>query len=226
MLTVALVDELLVIVNCPAAEPAVVGLKVRVRLSVCPGFKVAGRLTADAEKPLPVTAIEFTVTAAVPLDVRVMVWLVELLTAIPPNEMLVAFTLSVGVPALSCNETVREVLPVVAVTVADCELPTEATFAVNAAVVAAAATVTELGTDTALLLLARLTLRPPVGAEPDRLTVHASASEPVMDALPQETALTVGATVVPVPLRLTVTAGALLEIVNCPVDELVFVGSN
>jgi len=47
-----------------------------------------------------------------------------------------------------------------------------------------------------------------------------------MEVLLQLTALTVGATVVPVPLRPTVAVGALLEIVSWPVVELAVVGSN
>lgn len=223
---VELLDELLLIVSVPLAVPVVVGSKIRVTFSVCPGFSFAGRLTAEAENPLPVTAIEFTVTAAVPLEVRVMLCVVELLITIAPKEMVVAFTLSAGVPAFNCNETLFEMLPVVAVNVADWELLTEATFAVKAAFVAAAGTVTEPGTVTALLLLARPTLKPPVGAEPDRLTVQTSESDPVIDVLLQDTPLTVGATVVPVPLRLTIAGDALLEIVNCPVDEPAAEGSN
>ena len=67
---------------------------------------------------------------------------------------------------------------------------------------------------------------PPLGAEPDRLTVQESPSAPVMEVLLQEIALTVGATAVPVPLRLTVTAGALLESVRFPDTELAAVGEN
>ena len=103
---------------------------------------------------------------------------------------------------------------------------TEATFAVNDTLFAVAGTVTELATVTELLLLASATLIPPVGAEPDRLTVHVSARAPVIDVLPHETAETVGAAAMPVPLRLTVTPGAVLEMVSCPVDEIALVGSN
>ena len=117
----------------------------------------------------------------------------------------------------TCNESVTEVLAVAAVSVAVCAVLTEATFAVNAAVVAPAATVTDAGTVTALLLLARLTLVPPVGAAPDRVTVHASDSDPVIDVLLQESVLTVGATAAPVPLMLIVAVDALLVIVTTPV---------
>lgn len=131
-----------------------------------------------------------------------------------------------GVAAFNCRETLFEVLPELALTVADCAVVTDATVAVNDALLAVAGTVTEPGTVTELLLLARVTVTPPVGAEPERLTVHVSESVPVIDVDPQETALTVGATAVPVPLTLTDALGALLEIVNCPVVEVAVVGSN
>ncbi len=223
---VGFVDELLLMLSCPVAEPTADGLNVKVTVTVCPGFSVAGRLTAEAEKPLPVTATEFTVTAAVPLEVRVTVCVVELFTTTPPNEMLVAFTPSAGVAAFSCSETTLEVLPVVAVNVTDCALVTEAAFAVKATLVAVAGTKTELGTVTTALLAVSDTLTPPVGAEPDKLTVQESASDPVIEVLLQDTALTVGVTVVPVPLKLTDCVDALLEIVNCPLTELAVVGSN
>ncbi len=223
---VGFVDELLLIVSCPVAAPTADGLNVSVTVIACPGFNVAGRLGEETEKPLPVAVTEFTVTAAVPLEVSVTVCVVGVFTAAPPNEMLVAFRVRADAAAFSCRETAFEVPPVVAVSVADCALLTAAAFAVNDALDAVAGTVTELGTVTALLLLARDTLTPPVGAEPVRLTVHVSASDPVIEVLPQLTALTVGVTVVPVPLRLTVAAGALLESVNCPVAELAVLGSN
>ena len=100
--------------------------------------------------------------------------------------------LKTGVAAFSCRETVLDVIPVVAVSVTDCAALTAAAFATNAALVAVTGTVTEPGTVTELLLLARLTVRPPVGATPDRLTVQVFASDPVMEVLLQEIALTVG----------------------------------
>jgi hypothetical protein len=221
---VGFADELLPMLNCPVTAPAADGLNVSVTVTVCPGLRVAGRLMGDAEKPLPVTVKDVTVTAAVPVEVRVTVCVVGLLTTTLPNEILVAFRLSPGVPAFSCSESPFDVLPVVADSVTDCALLTEATFAVNAALVAVAGTVTEPGTVTALLLLARETLRPPVGAEPDSVTVHASAKDPVIEVLPQDIPLTVGVTVVPVPLRLIVAAGAVLEIDNWPATELAVVG--
>jgi hypothetical protein len=61
----------------------------------------AGRLTEDEENPEPVTEIEFTVTAAVPLEVSVKVCVVELFTTTEPKEMLLALTVSAGVAAFS-----------------------------------------------------------------------------------------------------------------------------
>ena len=223
---VEFVEELLLTVNCPVAAPAAVGSKVSVTLMAWPGFSVAGRLTGEAAKPLPVTATEFTVTGAVPVEVSVSVWVVALLTTTAPNAMLPVFRVRAGVAAFNCSESVCEVLPVDAVSVTDCALVTAAALAEKAAVFAVAGTVIELGTVTELLLLEIETLRPPVGAEPDRVTVQASASAPVIEVLLQDTALTVGVTVVPVPLRLTVAVGALLAIVNCPVEELALVGLN
>jgi len=68
-------------------------------------------------------------------------------------------------------------------------LETDDTVAVNPACVALAGTVTEAGTATAVLLLLRLTLNPPLGALRFSVTVQASAPDPVMDPLLQERAL-------------------------------------
>ena len=180
----------------------------------CPGFNVAGKLPPETENPVPVIDAELMVTATLPLEVIVTDFDTAVPTATLPNDSEVALRLKAAVAALSCSETDRELLPLVAVNVTDCAPVTEAAFAVNAALVAPAATVTEPGTVTALPLLARETLRPPVGAAPDKLTVQVSASAPVMEVLLQDTALTVGVTVVPVPLRLTTAVGALLAMVN------------
>lgn len=112
-----MVDELLLTVSCPVTGPTLVGSKVSVSVSDWPGFNVAGRLTAEAEKPLPVVEIEFTVTGPVPLELSVRLCVVALFSTIAPNEMLVAFSVSVGVAAFSSSETAFDVLPVAAVKV-------------------------------------------------------------------------------------------------------------
>jgi hypothetical protein len=58
--------------------------------------------------------------------------------------------------------------------VAVCVEVTAATVAVNAAVVVPAGTVTDAGTVTEVLLLARVTANPPVGAAALSVIVHAS----------------------------------------------------
>jgi len=103
---------------------------------------------------------------------------------------------------------------------------TDATLAVNVAAVAPAPTVTLPGTVTALLLLAKATLWPVDGAEVFNDTVQAVVPVPVNVLVPHDSALTVGATEAPVPLRLTTAVGAVLKIVNCPVAEVAEVGLN
>jgi hypothetical protein len=89
---------------------------------------------------------------------------------------------------------------------------TDDTVAGNPVLVAFAGTVTVAGTVTAVLLLDRLTLRPPLGAAAFSVTMQESVPEPVMDALLQESALNAAAGVpaVPVPLR-PITAVPLVE---------------
>jgi hypothetical protein len=150
-------------------------------------------------------------------------------TATLPNETLVALMLSVGTAAFNCREKPMEAPPALAVRVADCDVLTDDTVAVNPALVDVAGTVNEAGTVTALLLLERLTAAPPLGADPVNVTVHESVPDPVMEELVQYMALTAGVTVVPVPLKLTTAEGLvdeLFEIVNCPVTDPAAVGLN
>lgn len=93
----------------------------------------------------------------------------------------------------SCNAKTCETPLAVAVRVADWDEVTVATVAVNVAVVALAATLTEAGTVTAVLLLDRLTLRPPVGAGADKVTVQVSLPAPLKVPVEQESALSVAA---------------------------------
>jgi DMSO/TMAO reductase YedYZ molybdopterin-dependent catalytic subunit len=97
---------------------------------------------------------------------------------------------------------------------------------VNPPLAAPAATVTLEGTVTALSLLTRLTLTPPLGAAAFNVTVQLSEAAPASEALLQERALT---TARPVPLRLIVEvlpAYALLERVTVPDSVAALVGSN
>lgn len=63
--------ELLLIVSCPVAVPAVVGRYCSCRVTDWFGFSVTGKLPATMVKPAPVTEAEFTVTAELPDDVSV-----------------------------------------------------------------------------------------------------------------------------------------------------------
>lgn len=119
-------------------------------------------------------------------------WVALELRVTSPKPMLVAFMVSVGTEALSCRATFFETPPEAAVSVAVWLLATAEMTAENPVLVAPAGTVTEAGTTTALLLLVRVTVDPPLGAAAVRVAVQGSVIEPVMDRLVQETALRAG----------------------------------
>ena len=176
-----------------------------------PGFNVAGMVLPEIEKPAPVTATALTVTGAVPVEVKVTGWgVAAVFSTTLPNAKLVVLMLSAGTAAFNCRAKVLDRPPALAVIVTACAVATEATVAVNPALVAFAGTVTVLGTVTAELLLDRLTLSPPLGAAAVSVTVHASVPDPVMVPLLQYSALSAVGAAVPVPLRLT-TAELLVD---------------
>ena len=72
----------------------------------------------------------------------------------------------------------------------------------NDALVAPAATITEAGTVTALLLLVKFTARPPGPAVAFSVTMQESVPAPVIDALVHVSPLSTPGAVVPVPVRL------------------------
>ena len=105
-------------------------------------------------------------------------------------------------------------------------METEATVAEKLALVAPAATVTEAGTVTEELLLARLTVSPLLAAATLSDTVQASVPAPVMDAFEQESPVSKGR---PVPLSAMVAAllvEELLAMVSVPLAAPAAVGSN
>jgi len=79
-----------------------------------------------------------------------------------------------AVAGLSCRPNVEEELFAEAVSVAVCAENTAARAAVNVAVELPAATVTDDGTVTEVLLLAKPTTNPPVEAAVERVTVQES----------------------------------------------------
>jgi hypothetical protein len=164
---------------------------------------------------------ELTVTGTVPDDVSVIDCVDGLLRETFPNEMLVAFTLSVAKAGVNWRAKVPDAPPALAVRVAVCDEATDDTVAVKIALVAFAGTVTDAGTITAESLLARLTAIPPAGAASVRLTVQASDPEPVIEALVHETVPTVSvATPAAVMLTTMLPCDELLVIVSTPVNEL------
>jgi hypothetical protein len=189
-------------------------------------LRVSGKATPEIEKPDPDTVAELMLTAAFPVELKVSVCAVDVLTATLPKEMLVALTASVGVVAFSCKPNVSETLPALAVKVSACAVRTAKTVAEKPALAAPAGTITVAGTDTAELLLVRFTANPPLAAAAFSVTVQASVLDPVMDALPQESADKTGT---PVPLRPITTEEPLepsLASVNCPAITPAAVGLN
>ena len=90
---------------------------------------MTGKLDPDIENPVPVTTAEFTVTGAVPLEVRVTVCVVLEFKLTAPNGMLVALTVRTGVGAdplgLNWMEKIFETPPALAVIVAICAVVTD-----------------------------------------------------------------------------------------------------
>jgi hypothetical protein len=99
--TVALpVDESLLIVICPLADPAVVGRNCTCNVIDCVGFSVTGSPPPTSVKPAPVIAAEFTVTGDVPADVSVSDCLVAVFTVTLPKLRLAALTANCGLGAV------------------------------------------------------------------------------------------------------------------------------
>jgi hypothetical protein len=161
-----------------------------------------------------------------PVEVRVTDWVAGVFSTTFPKVMLLALMLRAGVGGLSCRAKVLETEPAVAVKVTVCALVTDETVAEKPAVLAPDATVTDDGTVTAELLLARLTARPPVAAAAFSVTVQLSVPAALMDELVQETAVSTGT---PVPLKamgVDAPVEELLARVSWPAAAPAAVGSN
>jgi hypothetical protein len=143
-----------------------------------------------------------------------------------PNETLDELTPSVIADTPSCNAKVFATPPALAVRVTACAELTADTTAVKLPVVDPPATITEAGTMTAELLLARLTAKPPPAAAAFRVTVQLSLPAPVIDPLVQLSPLNTGT---PEPLRLIkveLPLDELLVNVSWPVAAPAVAGSN
>jgi len=186
LLTALLLEALLLIVTIPLTAPVDVGSKPTVSIAVCPGFKVIGALTPDTENPCPAAVAPLRINCAVPDEVTITVLLIGVFSKSVPNATLVALKLSPGATAFSTSGYVVEAPPAVAVSVAVCVVLTADAVALNPALDAPTGTVTDAGTVTAPLLLARFTSIA-LAAAPVSVTVHASVPAPVSDALPHDT---------------------------------------
>ena len=105
MTAVPLVEELLMIVSCPVAAPAVDGSNCTFSVAICPVVNVAGNVGPDSVKPVPVTVAELTVTDPVPVLVKVTVCVDSVFNVTLPNPTLVALMLSVDVPWVTVKVT-------------------------------------------------------------------------------------------------------------------------
>jgi hypothetical protein len=156
------------------------------------GLSVSGKLAPETVNPLPLTAAALTVTAAVPVELSVIDCVVALFTASLPNARLVALTPSVGVEAPSCRAKVSDTEFALAVRVTVAAVLTAVAVAEKLALVAPEATVTDAGTVTALLLLARLTANPLLAAAAFSVTVQLSVPAPVIEPLAHVNPLNTG----------------------------------
>lgn len=209
---VGLVEELLVMVSVPVNELAWPAENCIFSVAVCPGLRVSGVVTPDAVKSEPTIETAEMVTGALPAEDSVTGRVAVDPTLTLPKLRVVVLRTSVGVPVVNCKTKLLLVLFAVAVRVADCVEVNAETVAVKVAVVALAGTVNEVGTDTTESVLTRLTTSPPVGAAVLRVTVQASVPAPVMDALLQESELSVPADAAPVPARLMTAEGLVEEL--------------
>jgi hypothetical protein len=217
------IEQLLASATVPVAAPVVAGSNCTSSADVCPGFRVIGNFAPGRVNPAPVTEPVLMVTGAVPVDDIVTDCVAGVLRLTEPKATLLLPKVSVGVVAFRVRAKVFEIPLAVAVSVAIWFVLAAVAVAVKLALVAPAAMVTEPGTVTAPLLLARLTAVALVAAEV-RVTVHASVPAPVSDPLLQESALKV-AGVWPIPLRLIAMGDALLLIVTDPVNVPAVAGS-
>jgi hypothetical protein len=130
-------------------------------------------------------------------------------TASLPKFKLDVLTPSVDREAPSCSANPCDAPPALAVSVTAVAVLTAVTVAGKGALVDPAATVTETGKVTALLLLPRLTTNPPAAAAALTVTVQLFVPAPVIEPFEQVSPVNTGT---PAPLRLTT--------VDAPVDEL------
>lgn len=153
------------------------------------------------------------VTGNAPDDVSVNCCVAVVFTFTFPKETLATLALSPAAAAFNVRTAIADSPPALAVMVAVCMLATAETDATKLALDAPAATVTAEGTATAELLLVNATVKPPLPAGPDKVTVQESDSGPANAFTAQlNPPSTDGFVIVPVPLRFTTVAAAVSEL--------------
>jgi hypothetical protein len=151
------------------------------------GTTIAGLLLTSPTVNPPVVAATFSVT-------------VQLSVPAPLNDPVLQLSaLREGPLPFNCTPKVLATLFALAVSVTVVEVLTEETVAAKLAVVAPEATVTEAGTVTAALLLARPIVNPPLPAAELKVTVQLSVPAPLNDPVVQLSALREG----PLPFNCT-----------------------
>lgn len=190
------------------------------------GFKVSGKLAPETVNPVPATLAALTVTAAVPVEVRVSVWLAAVFTFTLPNDRLEELTLSEIDAASNCTPADAEMPVAFADTVTACATFTAETVAEKLPLVAPAANVIEAGTTKAGLLLLRLTFNPPLGTAALVDTVQLSVVAPVIVVLVQLNRVSLGTPLPCNPILFKDASDELLVMSSSPVTEPVAEGSN
>jgi hypothetical protein len=89
----------LVMVNLPVTAPAAVGSKLTVNAVVCPGFSVTGKVVPVKVKPVPEMVGALMVTGRFPVELKVSVFVADIVTPSPPNARVVEEVARVRVAA-------------------------------------------------------------------------------------------------------------------------------
>jgi hypothetical protein len=183
-------------------------------VAVWPGFNVIGNVPDARVNPVPVTVAPLMVKAAVPVELRMTVFVAGVFTVALPKARLVILVLSVDTGTVNARAKVSVTLPAVAVRIAVCAVETGVTFTVNWALLVPVCTSAAGPVVTAGLLLDRTTLKPGASAGPLSVSVQRSVPVPPIDALAQVKSISCGP---PLPLSATTVvlfAEELLVIVN------------
>lgn len=178
--------------NCPVATPESMGSNCTLSESVWPGVRITGKLLGTSVKLAPEAVAPVMTTGADPTEVRLTFWEARVFSATVPKSTLAEPALRVGKNAARERLKLLEIVPALAVRLADSAVKTGETDAVNWTLVAFAGTSAEDDTDTAALSLDKMTLKPFDGAGVLIVAVQVSASAPTTTALLQLRSLNVG----------------------------------